>query len=128
MSGKNDHEPECEGIKQYRETSKEIKEIKDLMATMTTGNEVNKANLTNLSASFKELAKSNSLTHYKLFARTEKLRVAQGKTETAHEEHVKHGTQNNTNKQHRSTVLIAWVAIGVSLVTAAVLAKQAGLF
>ncbi len=124
--GKQDEE--CEGIKQYRETAKEIKAIHKLISDMHTGFEVNKANLGHLSTSFKNLSKSNSLTHFKLFTRTENLKIDLGKMETSHGEHVKHGKQDNTNKQHRGVVLISCVAVGVSLITLLILAKQAGMF
>ncbi len=126
MSDKENEE--CEGIRQGRETDKEIKAIRDLISDICTNSEVNKLNLEHMTISYKELATANSLTHYKLFSRTEKLLIAQGKLETSHNDHVKHEGINIKNKHNRYTLLVAVLAIGVSLTTAIVLAIQAGVF
>ena len=128
MSEKKDNDTECEGIRQYKETAKEVKEIRDLIFKLSGNSGKNQTNLENLTESFKELAKSNSLTHYKLFARTENLKISIAKVETSHVEHVKTEDKEDSNDKHKVTLLLSCVAIGVSVVTVVVLAKQAGLF
>lgn len=112
---KDENDKECEGIRQGRETDKEIKAMLKIMATMNTANEVNAANLSNMSESLKELATANSLTHYKLFSRTENLKVNLGKLDTKHNEHVKHGGLVVATGRYRHVILVSWAAIGISL-------------
>lgn len=127
--GQSDKDTECEGVRQARATDKEIKEILKQISDMNTDNKVNAANLTHMTESFKELATANSLTHYKLFARTESLKVSFKGLETRHDEHIKHGTAEGTNRQHRHVVLVSWVAIGISLTATVVFGLiQAGVF
>lgn len=120
-----DKEKECSRHRGERETDREIKKIRELISDLATNSEVNKANLEHTSESYKELATANSLTHYKLFARTEALGVSLKELETKHGEHVKHGTQATTAKHNRYTMLVSWVAIGISLATTGVLVVQA---
>ncbi|MEE9356226.1 MAG: hypothetical protein V3U75_11605 [Methylococcaceae bacterium] len=129
MSDSKEPGEECEGMRQARETDKEIKEILKQISAMNTDNSVNAANLTHITGAYKELATANSLTHYKLFSRTEKLKVSMGKLETRHSEHIKHGTAEGNNRQHRHVVLVSWVAIGISLTATIVFGLiQAGVF
>lgn len=128
MGDKNENEKSepCEGIRQSRETDKEIKEMLKLMSKVCTNNEVNANSLAHLAESFKELATANSLTHYKLFSRTENLKVNFKGLETKHDEHVKHGSSEATNKHNRYTLLVSILAIGLSIATVVALLIQAG--
>ncbi len=117
-----------EGCIQHKYTIKEIKEIKALITNLLDDTTTNKANLITLTVSFKELATANSLTHYKLFARTEKLKIGQARTETLHQEHIKSDDKSDSNKKHKTNTLISWCAIGISILTVILLAKQAGIF
>ena len=129
MDGKNEDknsEP-CEGVRQARETDKEIKEILKLISTVCADNKVNAANLTNLTVVYKELAKANSLTHYKLFSRTENLKINLKGIETKHSEHVKHGGLVLATGRYRHIILVSWAAIGISLTATIILGLiQAG--
>lgn len=128
MSDKPNPE-ECEGVRQARKTDKEIKEILKQFSEMNAENKVNANSLAHLAESFKELATANSLTHYKLFGRTETLRVNFGKIETKHNEHIKHGTQEGTIKRHRHVILVSWAAIGITVTATIVFGLiEAGVF
>jgi hypothetical protein len=126
---------ECQGIQKLLATDAAIKEIKDMakglrdmIGVLTADSTRNKVNLENLTASFKDLAESNSLTHYNLFAKTENLRVGHTKTETVLKEHIGHGNKSDDNKRHRSVFIVSCIAIGISLLTVIILAIQAGMF
>lgn len=119
---------ECQGMKQYAETAKEVKEIRGFILTITENSVINKNNLDHMAVTLKELAISNNLTHYKLFARTENLKVSLAKLETAHHSHVENEKTHSSNKKHNSLYLVSWIAVGISIVTVLVVAKQAGLF
>ncbi len=128
MTPSNENHSECEGIRQYKQTAREIVDIKKLINDMCANGKVNRANLKNLSEAFKELATANSLTHYKLFARTEELGIKNGKLETAHGEHIKHTDNDAVSSRHKSTMLVSYFAIAISVGTMVVLAIQAGVF
>ncbi len=117
-----------EGCIQHRYTIKEIKEIKSMISDIVNNTTTNKANLSSLTESVKTLAESNSLTHYKLFARTEKLKVGMARIESTHKEYIRNDDKQDSNSKHKSIVLVSWFAIGISIVTAIVLAIQAGIF
>jgi hypothetical protein len=123
-----DKKEECEGIRQYKETAREVKEIRDVLATLNTNSGINKANLENLTDAFKTLAESNRLTHYKLFARTENLKVNMATVQTSFDEHIKSNDKEDSVNKHRASFLVSCIAIGISVVTVIILAKQAGLF
>lgn len=129
MSDGKNEDTECEGMRQARETDKEIKEILKQISDMNTDNKLNAANLEHMTGAYKELATANSLTHYKLFSRTENLKVGLNGLTIRHDEHIKHGTAEGTNRQHRHVVLVSWVAIGISLTATIVFGLiQAGVF
>ncbi len=89
---------ECEGIKQYKATSKEVSEIRQLIFTMSINSASNKTNLKNITVAFRELAATNRQTHIELFTRTENLKVDLAKISTSHNEHVKHDDQDDVGK------------------------------
>lgn len=127
--GKEETAEPCEGIRQARETDKEIKEILKQISDMNADNKVNAANLEHMTGAYKELATANSLTHYKLFSRTESLKVKMATLKTSYGEHIKHGTAEGTNKRHRHVVFVSWCAIGISLTATIVFGLiQAGVF
>jgi hypothetical protein len=130
MSDKDNETSEpCEGIRQARETDKEIKAIFKEISTVCTNNKVVAANLTHLAESFKELATANSLTHYKLFSRTENLKVSFKGLETKHDEHIKHGGLVMATGRYKHVILVSWAAIGISLTATIVFGLiQAGVF
>jgi hypothetical protein len=129
MSDKDENAEPCEGIQQARATDKEIKAIHKLIAIMNTANSVNAANLTHMAESFKELATANSLTHYKLFSRTENLKVNFKGLETKHDEHVKHGGVIMATGRYKHVILVSWAAIGISLTATIIFGLiQAGVF
>ncbi len=111
-----------------KDTLKELKEVRGMITDLAETSIVNKTNLENMTNSYKVLATDNSLTHYKLFSRTEKLKVSVAKVEVVIEDHQKHGDDQQKSQQHRGVYLLSMVAIGVSIVTAIIMAVQAGLF
>jgi hypothetical protein len=119
---------ECQGMVQYKETAKEVKEIRGFILTITENSVINKNNLDHMAATLKELAISNNLTHYKLFARTEKNAIGVAKVETSHKSHIENEKTHSSNKKHSTTTIISLIAVGVSLIAVAIMAKQAGLF
>lgn len=127
MGGENKKE-ECEGIKMQRRTDKDIKQIRELISEVATNSTVNKTSLEFMSTSLKNLASANSLTHFKLFARTEKLRISVARVETLQGEREKHDTKDDTNKKHRHIFIVSIIAIVLSIITLIVLAKNANLF
>lgn len=128
MTPKKEPEVECEGIKQYKKTNEEIIEVKKMIDGLCINSELNKSNLKTMSKSIETLATTNSLTHYKLFGRTEKNNLANARLETRFGEHEKHGTVAKDDKKHKSVMLVSYVAIFISVLTMIVLAKQAGYF
>jgi hypothetical protein len=131
MSDSKDNEKpeECEGIRQARATDKEIKAILKEISAMSGDNKVNANSLTHLAESFKELATANSLTHYKLFSRTENLSIGLKGIETKHGEHVKHGGLIMATGRYKHVILVSWAAIGISLAATIVFGLiQAGVF
>ncbi len=128
MSGNNQDHPECEGIRQYKQTAREIVDIRKAIGDICANSKVNKISLKHLTDSFKELATANSLTHYKLFARTETAAIEHGKLETAYNEHVKYTSDDAVKGRHKNTMLVSYFAIAISIGTMVVLAIQAGVF
>jgi len=108
-----------------RETDVEIKEIRQLISDLYGGSKVNEDNLENISNAYKELANANSATHFTLFAKTENLSINLKELETRHTEHIKHGNRDSTEKRHRYTMFVSWVAIVISIATVGVLIIQA---
>ncbi len=109
------HDTESQRI--ARATDKEIKEIKKLIHDLSVDSEVNKSSLSHICNSFEQLVKDNSTTHYKLFARTEAIRLDLSKLETSHNEHIKHDACETASKNHRTSLIASWCAVGVSIVT-----------
>ena len=118
-------EEECSRHRGQRETDREIKAIRQLIANLNTNSEVNKTNLENVTNTCRDLASTNNIAHYELFARAESLGINLKELETKHIEHIKHGSKESINKHHRVTVLISWIAISISVVTVSVLIVQA---
>lgn len=128
MAGKNDDHSECEGIRQYKQTAREIVDIRKAISDICANSKVNKNSLKHITDAFKELATANSLTHYKLFARTETAAIEHGKLETSYKEHAKHTDGDAVKGRHKNTMLVSYFAIAISIGTMVVLAIQAGVF
>ncbi len=124
----NDGAEECEGTKMQRRTDRDIKEIRTLMTEVVSDSNVNKTSIEFMSKSYSELAKSNSLTHYKLFARTEDLNIKVAECKAAYKTNEKHGTKEDAKQHGRRVFFISCVAIILSVATVILLAIQAGIF
>jgi len=98
-----------------RATDKEIKEIKNLIQSLSTDSVVNKSNLSHISKSYDQLVKDNTLTHYKLFARTEEIKLELSRLKALHDEHVKHEQHIVNSTRHRAGLVASWSAVGLSL-------------
>lgn len=108
---------ECEGIVAMRKTDKDIGVIKTSLADITTDSAVNKKALELIAKSFETMAEANSLTHYKLFARTEKNGNKLTKLETELNEHKKHNNADEVGRKHRAGFAVSVVALSVSILT-----------